>query len=179
MAKITPVGRVSFPELFEPTQFKGQGDFKFRVTLIFEPNAPGLEQLRKDVLENAKAKWPAGIPKNWQDPFIDGDSLDKPECAGKVVVRFTANDDRPPGILNADKSPITKESGLLYSGCYARLSYNCFSYDHGKVGTSCGMNNVQKTGDGDALDGRTMAEDDFDAVELTSVNASDDDEMPF
>ena len=41
-----------------------------------------------------------------------------------------------------------------------------FAYDKaGNRGISFGLNNVQKLGDGERLDGRLKAEDDFDPIE--------------
>ena len=76
MAKHTPIGRVSFPELYEATQVSGQGDFKYRLTLIFEPDARGLAELRADIDAFIKTKWPTGLPPKFQHPIIDGDETD-------------------------------------------------------------------------------------------------------
>jgi len=180
MAKLSPIGRASFPELFQPTQVSGQGAFKYRLTLLIDPKDPALAQLRADIEESAKKKWPSGRPKNWSSPLLDGDDMDnpRPECAGMIVLRLTANDDRPPQVVDSGMRPITKESGKMYSGCYARASYNCFSWTNtGKNGTSVGMNNVQVVRDGDPLDSRTNASDDFDALPESemAVTPGDDD----
>lgn len=147
MAKLTPIGRASFPELFTATQINGQGKFKFRMTILIDPKDPALKQLRDDIEASALAKWPTNRPKNWESPLLDGDNMPtpRPECAGMIVLRLTANEDRPPQVVDSGMRPITKESGKLYSGCYVRASYNCFSWNNtGKNGTSVGMNNASR-----------------------------------
>ena len=180
MSKLTSIGRVSYPELFAATQVAGQGAFKYRVTLIFDADDPWLKQLRADVEASAKAFWPTKRPKDWRDPLIDGDSLENtsPETDGKIIVRLTANDDRQPGVVDHQVAPITRESGKLYAGCYARASYSVYSYSKaGNNGTAIGINNLQVVRDGDPLgSARSKAEDDFNAVPADELP---DDDAPF
>lgn len=54
----------------------------------------------------------------------------------------------------------------LYSGCYVRASINLYPFSkNGNKGIGAGLNNIQKLAEGEALGGRSRAEDDFEAVE--------------
>ena len=54
----------------------------------------------------------------------------------------------------------------VYSGCKVRATLSVFAYEKaGNRGVSFGLNNVQKLDDGERLDGRLKAEDDFGAIE--------------
>jgi hypothetical protein len=165
--RISPVGRASYPNLWTPTNVQGQGALKYRLSLIFEPDDPELQAMKKVAEETILAKYPDGnLPANFRKPFIDGDTMGDPHTAGKIVVRFSANADRRPGVVGPRKESITQEDGAFYAGCYARVSYSCYCYDKaGNKGCAFGMNNVQKVRDGEALDGRTNADDDFEVVD--------------
>lgn len=61
----------------------------------------------------------------------------------------------------------------LYSGCYVRASINFFSFNtNGNKGVAAGLGNVQKWADGEPLNGRVRAEDEFEALD-----AEDDDDF--
>jgi hypothetical protein len=47
-------------------------------------------------------------------------------------------------------------------GCIIRASVNFYAYDFkGKKGVACGLQNVMKVKDGEAIGGKTMPEEDF------------------
>ena len=53
----------------------------------------------------------------------------------------------------------------IYSGMYARVTINFFGYNRaGKRGVGCGLGNVMKTRDGEALAGGASAAADFAGV---------------
>ncbi|MEG1575014.1 MAG: DUF2815 family protein [Bacteroidales bacterium] len=54
----------------------------------------------------------------------------------------------------------------LYSGCYARASINFYPFNtNGNRGVAAGLGNVQKWADGEPLNGRVRAEDEFGALD--------------
>ena len=187
--KMTAVGRVSFPNVFDPKPIGDNGDPQFTMDLIFEANDPWIKKLEKELDASAKEKWPKGKPKNWESCIKDGDTQeDKPEYHGKVFISVKAKADRQPTVVDKDKSLITKESGKFYGGCWARITYNVYSWEYlKKHGTSIGLNNIQKCGDGTPFGGgRTTAEEDFDEFEgdipFADNEPDDDDEdndLPF
>lgn len=162
MAKISPIGRVSYPSVFKPNVFEGKENFQ--ITLIFDKTADlsEMEALIKDAVEK---KWGKNPPKKLKLPIKNGDEKEQKEYEGKRYVTFKAQVSKPPQVVNADKSVITESSGTFYPGCYARCSYSVYSYDKGgNVGVGISLHNVQKVKDGDRLDGSTSADDDFDSV---------------
>jgi len=166
-SKLTPPGRVSYPNVFDAKSIGDNAEKLFTMDLIFEADAD-LSELEAAILESAKEKWPKGLPKNWQSPIKDGDDKEEaPEYAGNKYISVKAKEDRQPTVIDRDKSIITRESGKFYGGCYARISYNVYSWTYlGKNGTSIGLKNIQKTADGTPLGGgRTTAEEDFDEFE--------------
>jgi hypothetical protein len=165
MAIITPVGIVSYPKLFSPEQILGQGPKKFQVALMFDPNDPGLAMLKAEAGKKANEFFKGNIPPKFKNPFIDGNTLDDPAAKGKIVIRFSCKEDRPPQVIGPDKQPLTQVSGAVYAGCLGRVSTNCYGYDTaGNKGVAFGLNNFQKTGDGARIDGRKSADEEFDSV---------------
>ena len=74
-----------------------------------------------------------------------------------IVSRYAGVDGKPERIT---------DPGQIYSGCIVRASLNAFAYDRaGNRGISLGLNNIQKLADGERLDGRLKAEDDFEALD--------------
>lgn len=170
MAKVSPIGRVSYPAVFEPSQY-GQNEPKFSLTLLFDENDPLLAEMKKDAARAASEKWPNGVPKNIRSPFRSGDERNEekggtcPEYAGKCYVKFQTSVDRPPQVVGPDKHVITAASGEFYPGCHARVSYTVYAYDaQGNKGVAFGLCNVQKIRDDDPFDARTTADQDFDSV---------------
>ncbi len=180
MAKPTsPIGRVSFPSVFKVNEFEGRR--KFEITLLFDKNDPGLEPMKAAAREAIKEKWKDKVPKELHNPFKDGDEIaeekDRPEYKGKVAVKFSCPEDRPPQVVDQRLNRIDADSGAFYAGCYAKVTYTAFAFEHksGKKGVMLSLGNVQKTGDGEAFDGRSSAEDDFEAVADAAPSSSGSD----
>lgn len=165
MSKISPVGRVSFPNLFVPSAFKNEEPV-FDLKLIFGKEID-LTEMKKEAERVAKEKWGTKLPKDFYSPFRDGDESDRKEYQNAIYIRFKRKTEKKaPQVVDARKQPITQESGDMYAGCYARVSYSTFAWgDERRGGVSFGLNNVQKVRDGEPLDGRTNADQDFDALE--------------
>lgn len=162
MAKVSPIGRVSYPSVFKPNVYEGKENFQ--LTLIFDKNAD-LAEMESQIKEAVEKKWGKNPPKKLKLPIKDGDEKEQKEYEGKRYVTFKSQPDKPPQVVNADKAVITENSGLFYAGCYARVSYGVYTYDKGgNVGVGISLHNVQKVKDGDRFDGSTTADDDFDSV---------------
>jgi len=165
---VTPIGRVSYPHVFEAKLFKGKTNFS--MTLLFDESAD-LSEMKKIAEQVAKEKWPNKLPEDFRSPFRNASNEPKkvaksPEYAGHTWVQFKAKEDRRPQVVGPNKKEITQKSGDFYPGCYARVSFNCYAYDvDGSCGVNFGLNNVQKARDGERLDSGSDAESDFDAME--------------
>ncbi len=149
---------------------------KFSVTaLIPKTDTSTMNRIRaaqKAAIElGIQTKWKGKRPAALNDNVKDGDEMDAPECHGCWVVRLASKD--RPGVVDANLNPITDPSEV-YSGCYGRVSMNFFPYSaSGNNGVSAGLNNVQKTRDGESLGGRARADEDFDVYGAADAPVDD------
>ncbi len=72
-----------------------------------------------------------------------------------------------PLVVNTDRSPITEEDGVIYSGCYVNAIIELYANTQPtKKGVFAALKGVQFLRDGDAFGGSAPARaDEFDAVE--------------
>ena len=168
MAKpVSPIGRVSYPNVFNAKEFDGKKSFS--LTLLFDKTAD-LKEMQAAYEAAVKEKWGNKKPANLRSPFRDGSEKESPEYEGKIFVTFRASEDRKPQVVGPSLAQITQDSGEFYAGCYAKVSYSCYAYDkQGNKGVAFSLGNIQKVRDGEPLDGRTTAENDFDAVDDTAA----------
>lgn len=164
--------RLSYANLFEPVSFNGQ-EPKYSVSLLIsKDDKEGLEVIKK-AIENARE---AGIDKygkkyasgNIRVPLRDGDT-ERPDDEVYAGCYFiNANSKNAPQVVGLFRDaetgkPIPLGSDEVYSGCYANVSVNFYPYEvSGNKGVGVGLNNIQKTRDGDRLGGASSASDDFD-----------------
>lgn len=161
---MTPEFRVSFPNIFKPGKVLQAGaEPKYGLTMLF-PKGADLAKLRKAAEEAAVEKWGAGkVPKGLRSPFRDQSEKEfEGYEAGAVFINATSK--QRPGLVDAQVQEIIEERDF-YPGCYARATVRAFAYDQaGNKGVAFGLQNVQKTRDGDPLGGRTRPSDDFEPV---------------
>ena len=94
-------------------------------------------------------------------PFRDGDTErpDDEAYAGHWFIN--ANSNTAPGVVDANREPIY-DTSEIYSGVYARVSLSFYAFNsNGNRGIACALQNIQKVRDGEALGGKSKAEDDF------------------
>lgn len=173
---VTGEVRLSYVHVFEPyaqaNDDGSPGDPKYScVILIPKSDKATLRKLkaaRQAAAEKGAAKHFGGkVPANVKHTLHDGDEeadLERnPEYAGHYYMSVSSK--TKPGIVDRAVNPILDQSEV-YSGCYARVSINAFSYSvRGNKGVSFALNHVQKLRDGEPLGGATRAEDEFDAVD--------------
>lgn len=175
---VTGEVRFSYLHVFQPHAIEEGQQEKYSVALLIPKNDKKTLTKIKNAVDAAKVagestKFGGKIPANLKTPLRDGDAERPDQEEYKGMYFLNANSTNKPGLVDADVNPIM-DSTELYSGCYGRASVNFYAYNvSGNRGIACGLNNLQKTRDGDTLGGRSRAEDDFDAVE------SDDGEDDF
>lgn len=180
---VTGEVRFSYLHVFEPHAIEPGQDEKYSVSLLIpKTDKKTLTKIKKAV-EAAKvagqAKFGGKIPPNLKTPLRDGDSERPDQEEYKGMYFINANSTNKPGLVDANVDPIM-DSTELYSGCYGRASVNFYAYNvSGNRGIACGLNNLQKTRDGETLGGRSRAEDDFDAVEVEDDAYGYEDEDDF
>ena len=180
---VTPEGLVVFEAVFQPFKRKGsppEQKAKYTMALAFPPGT-NLDALKAMVKETAEGEWGAAKvkAKKPRSPFITNYEHDAFEGEGWVVIRPTST--RAPGVVDAKVQPIL-DPEEFFSGCWARASVHAFAWDdpQGGAGVSFGLNNVQKTKEGDRLGGggSRKPEDDFEPVGETAggkkASSSDD-----
>lgn len=182
---ITPEAQLSYPKLFKPESVNG-GEPKYGAAFVFAPGTD-LTEMKKAAIAVATEKFgdkaAAMIRGNKLRMPFRTDSDKHPE--GTTIVN--ARTDRKPGIVSmvpdttkprrADgtypPTVITNEDDV-YPGMIVRASLTPFYYDNsGNKGISFALGNIQKIRDGERLDSRRKAEDEF-ASDPTAVAAGPD-----
>jgi hypothetical protein len=171
---ISPVGRVSYPNVFRPRAVEEGKDPQFSLALLFDKSQKDeLAEMRAKVEAAKKEKWGDKVPKNFRTPFRDGNEKEGAEYQDKIFINLKAKENRPPQVVGPDKQPISESSGDFYPGCFARVSYTVYAYEvRGNAGVSFGLGNIQKVKDGEPFDGRRDAEDEFEAVAGSESSSS-------
>ena len=165
---ITDKVRASFVHVFEPQSVNGS-EPKYSCSFIIPKSDTETIAAIKAAIEQAKqegvAKFGGKIPPNLKLPLRDGD-IDRPDDPNYANSYFVnANSKEKPGVVNRKRVPIT-DPLELYSGCYVRVSINVYAYNsNGSKGVAAGLGNIQKWCDGEPLNGRVRAEDEFDALD--------------
>lgn len=165
---ITPVGILSYPHVFVPQAGFNEGDDpKYGGVIIFEEGTD-LTELKAAANAAVQEKWGDKPPKNLRSPFRDDweDRKGYPENS----VYINAKSSGKPGVVSRYQDPATGRAAVItdpadiYPGALVRFSVTAFAYDvKGNKGVSFALNNVQKWADGERLDGRASAADEFDA----------------
>ena len=171
---LSPIGRVSFHSVFQPTAMEKDQEKKYGVTLIFpkkgmKPDQIALLKAMKDSAEAlCQEKFGCTLKdkhkgKAIRSPFRDGAEKDHLDGYNDEVIFVRFSGRNRPHVIGPDKSPITDD---FYNGCLARVSYTTYSYTKGSPGIAFGLVNIQKTGDADPFGfGSSNPDNDFDAVD--------------
>lgn len=175
---ITPKAILSYPHLFEPKSIDDGGDLKYSCALVFPPGTDMSAMEKAAELaasEKFNEKELALLKKTGKlkMPFRT-DTEDKGYLDGSVF--FNATSKTQPGMVqpfagkDGRPAPLTDEKDL-YAGCFVRASVNFYGYDtKGNKGVAVGLNNLQKMGEGERLDFRKSAQDEFDAVATAEMD---------
>lgn len=165
---ITGKVRLSYCRVFEP-EIGEDGKAKYSTAIIIpKSDTKTLDAIAKAV-EQAKRigaanKWGGKVPPRLKEPLRDGDEERPDDEAYRNAYFMNCSCNTKPGIIDRNRRIII-DSTEIYSGCYAYASVSFFPFDvSGNRGIACGLNNLMKVADGDALGGRASAEDDFAGV---------------
>lgn len=168
--------RLAFPSLWKKATFEGD-ETKFEATFLVpkkdKKTKKALMKLIEDCKEQNKIKTNKVFVRDGDDPeFEDYDGY-----AGHWCVK-AANTVRPK-VLDRDKSHLTEEDGVIYSGCYVNAQISPWAQNN-KWGRRINANllGVQFVKDGEPFSGggKTADDDDFDDL---SDDYDDDDSIPF
>jgi hypothetical protein len=182
------LARLSFPDLFEATQYQGQGPFNFGASFLgsdddgakvsldegktWLPFKTGLEKALEEV---ARAQWAAkagahlaGIKGNSQKCcFVDGNTKAYDGYADKWALSAKRPQDKGrPLVIDEAKNPLVAADGKPYAGCYVNATVELWAQDnsYGK-GIRATLVAVQFAKAGDAFGGGAApSADDFDEI---------------
>lgn len=165
---VTGVVKFSYFNGWEPKSING-GDEKYSVSLIIsKDDKETIDAINKSVEQAKKdgiSKFGGKIPANLKLPLRDGDIERPDDEAYKNSYFINANSKDKPQIVDKAVRPILDQSEV-YSGCYGRASITFYAFNsNGNKGIACGLGNLQKIKDGEALSGRSNASDDFTTEE--------------
>jgi hypothetical protein len=167
---ITGVCRLSYANIWQAKSING-GAPKFSTSVLIPKSDTATVARVKAAIKAAYDEGESKLKGNGKTvpalsaiktPLRDGDTErpDDEAYAGHWFVN--ANSNTAPGVVDVNRQPII-DTSEIYSGVYARVSLSFYAFNsNGNKGIACGLQNLQKVRDGEALGGRTRAEDDFD-----------------
>ena len=164
-----PNTRWSYCNVWQPKSING-GTPKYSVSLIIPKSDTVTINKIKAAIEAAYKEGEAKLKGNGRSvpalsvlktPLRDGDAERSDDEAYANAYFVNANSATAPGIVDADRQPIL-DTSEVYSGVYGRASINFYAFNsNGNKGIACGLNNLQKSRDGEPLGGKSRPEDDF------------------
>lgn len=174
MKVLTGECRLSYCNLTTPRAAQQGGEPKYSVTLLI-PKTDVATKADIDAAIQAAANealskvWNGARPPQLRVPIYDGDGVRTSgvpfgdECKGHWVM--TASTKNKPQVVGIDNINCELAPSDIYSGMYARVTIRFFGYSNsGNKGIGCGLGNVMKTRDGEALAGSASASVDFAGV---------------
>ena len=166
---VTGKVRLSYAHVWEPVSINDSKP-KYSVSLVIpksdKETIKAINAAVDTAIEEGIAKFGGKKPNKaaLKLPLRDGDT-ERDDEVYKNCFFVNANSTTAPQIVDRSVQPILDREEV-YSGCYARVSINFYAYNtNGNKGIACGLGNIQKIADGEALGGRTTAKDDFSSLE--------------
>ena len=182
MKVLTGECRLSYANLVTPRAAQLGGEAKYSVTLLIPKSdvatKADIDTSMQAAAQDAMTKvWNGVRPPNLRVPIYDGDGVRPsgeafgPECKGHWVI--TASTKMKPQVVGMDNINVELAPSDIYSGMYGRVTIRFFGYSNsGNKGVGCGLGNLMKTRDGEALAGNASAASDFAAVGNAVVSLS-------
>lgn len=174
--------RGAFLHLFEAKQVNGEGEAAYSGSFIFEKTSPNVKRLNDAIDGEARKKWLDKAPTMLKQLraadkvcLHDGDL--KTEYEGFPGHFFvSARNTSKPLVLDQKKSPLTKDDGKPYSGCFVNVVLDIWAQDN-KFGkrVNASLKGVQFLRDGDAFSGSGPASPDAFEEVLEGADADDND----
>lgn len=164
--------RLSFPDIFVPTQYEGKGPYRYNASFIILPGGANAKRVEAAIIEAAtekfgkKAQAQLNAMKGNSNKYcyLSGDLKEYEGYAGMMVLTSHRKQDAGrPLVIDGQKNPLTVEDGKPYAGCYVNATVDIYAQDGTNSGIRCGLNGIQFAADGDAFSGSKVASpDDFD-----------------
>lgn len=150
---------------------------KYRVAFIIPKDHPQIAELRKIILGEMTNKFGAkaaavlkAAEAQQKSCLRDGDTKEGEGFAGNMFL--AANSETRPSTFNYDGSVVTKDDGVIYSGCFVDASLDIYAFDNVSKGNSAGLRGVKFRRKGDAFGGGQSA-DENEFEDITPPEGSD------
>jgi hypothetical protein len=159
----TPMFRVSYPNVFKATDFQGDGNMTYSITMLFDKKRD-LSIMKEAVEKLIQEKFKDVKRKKIRLPFRDGNE-EKEDVDGYADVTFVrASSKTKPIIVDCTEERNQIEDDTeFYPGCYARATIMPFAYNQkGNRGISFGLHNIQFLKDGEPFANRGNPDEDYD-----------------
>lgn len=159
--------RLSFPSLFQKAQFDGT-ETKYEATFLLDKvkHAAVIKQIEEAIAAKITSDLKGAKVPSTKLCLRDGDEVEYDGYAGHMALK--ASTKKRPLVLNKDKSPLTEEDGVVYSGCYVNGIIDLWTQNNqfGKR-INATLLGVQFAGDGEAFasGGSGVSVDDFDDLD--------------
>lgn len=171
--------RLSFPKIFEKTKTSEEGQLKYSLSCLLDPNtaagAENIKRVKAMQMRLAKTQWKDNAEKILKATEWDRRLLRPGEKAtnaeGDVyagydgMVYVTASNTREIKVLNRDKSPAGKnDQEKFYGGCYADVVLSCYTITDRKKGGNgifATIEIVRWRGDGEPFGAAPLEENDY------------------
>jgi Protein of unknown function (DUF2815) len=151
--------RLSFPDLFVPTEYeKGDGKPRYNATLLVVPGSENDKAIQAAIKAAAEevfgAKSAPAMLKQFEGNsqkycYLDGNTKEYDGYANHMYL--ACHSKTRPGVYNRDKTPLTAEDGKPYAGCYVNASVEIYAQNTANKGIRAAITGVQFVKDGDAF----------------------------
>lgn len=168
--------RLSFPDLWVPTQYEGKGAFRYNASFLIEPGSANDIAVQEAIIaaatETYQKKATAVLESIRGNSnkfcYMKGDSKDYEGYAGMMVLAsHRKQENGAPMVLGRDIDPelglgedgrpqlrrLKASDGKPYAGCYVNATADIYGQDGTHPGIRCGLLGVQFSRDGDAFSG--------------------------
>jgi hypothetical protein len=179
--------RIAFiDDLFVPSQYEGQGDFRHSCTLIVEPGSANDKAIQAAISGEATGAWGKKAEAFLEDMRTNKNKFsyikNKKDKSGEIYDGFEnmyalsairKQKDGAPLFLHNVKDPatgkaqrLTGNEGIIYAGCYVNAKVEMWAQSGTYSGMRCGLLGVQFDAPGDSFGGASRPSDDgFDAID--------------
>lgn len=160
--------RLSYPNLFEAKAGPDGGKPTYSAVFLLDKkaNAAVIKAVQAAIAfaikEGLKGKHPGADRVCLQDGSKKADT----DGYGEEVMYISARNEKRPGVVNRDLSPLTADDGKPYAGCYVNAVVRLWAQDN-KFGkrVNASLRNVQFVKDGTPFGEKPVApEEDFEAL---------------
>lgn len=169
--------RINYPHLFEPTDYEGDGNFKYKALFVVDKKSETGKKLRAEVDRVAKEQWKEKgakvIEKIWGNAqkisLRDGDKEDNEEYAGHWLLS-TSNKKRPT-VKDRDNSPLSEKDNRPESGDIVNAKVQIYAMTKRGDAIYATLYGVQFVEQGEPFAGGTNVKD----VDFDDLDSSDED----